>query len=387
MARVILLTDLSEEYAKLLLKGIIQYSKEHEPWVVCKMPPSYRDMLGIKGVLKWAIKWKADAIIGQFYPSDNVSVFREYGITAIAQDFKSRFSAIPNITGNHTEAGRMGAEYLIQRGFKNFGFYGFKDIVWSNERYEGFRQELEKRNLNHNFYEYQNIDFKDLWSYDSELLIQWLKQLPKPIGIMACDDNQGHHITELCQQYGINIPEEISILGVDNDETICTLPQPPLSSINQAVEKGGYEAAALIDKLKKDPNAQYEDIIVYPTHIITRQSTDIYATEDKNISIVLKFIHQNTDKKLNVNDISKLVPLSRRLLETKFKAVTGHAIYSYILNLRIEKFAQKLLESNIPIVEIAMAMDFTDYKNIARQFKQIKGCTPSEYRQSYSLKK
>lgn len=387
MARVILLTDFSEEYAKLLLKGIVKYSKEHEPWVVCRMPLSYRDMLGIKGVIKWAMKWKADAIIGQFYPNDNVSLFKEYNIIAIAQDFKVRFKEIPNITGAHHLAGRMGAEYLIQRGFKNFGFYGFKDIVWSQERSEGFKSELARQGMINNYYEYQNIDFKDLWSYESDILIEWLKDIPKPIALMACDDNQGHHITELCKQYDIRVPEEISILGVDNDETICTLSAPPLSSINQAVEKGGYEAAALIDRLKNDPDAQIEDIIVYPTHIITRESTDIYATEDKNISTVLKYIHQNSDKKLNVPDIAKLVPLSRRLLETKFKLVTGQAIYSYILNLRIEKFAQKLLETNAPIVEIALEMDFSDYKNISRQFKNIKGCTPSEYRLNFSIRK
>ncbi len=387
MARVILLTDFSEEYAKLLLKGIVKYSKEYEPWVVCRMPLSYRDMFGIEGVIKWAMKWKADAIIGQFYPSDNVSLFKEYNIIAIAQDFKVRFKEIPNITGAHHLAGRMGAEYLIQRGFKNFGFYGFKDIVWSLERSEGFKSELARQGMINNYYEYQNVDFKDLWSYESDILIEWLKEIPKPIALMACDDNQGHHITELCKQYDIRVPEEISILGVDNDEAICTLSAPPLSSINQAVEKGGYETAALIDRLKKNPHAQIEDIIVYPTHIITRESTDIYATEDKNISTVLKYIHQNSDKKINVPDIAKLVPLSRRLLENKFRLVTGQAIYSYILNLRIEKFAQKLLETNTPIVEIALEMDFSDYKNISRQFKNIKGCTPSEYRLNFSIRK
>ncbi len=387
MARVILLTDFSEEYAKLLLKGIVEYSKEHEPWVLCKMPLSYRDVHGIDGVLQWALKWGADAIIAQFYPTDNVSIFKEYGIVAIAQDFKTRFTEIPNITGAHTIAGKIGANYFIQKGFKNFAFYGFKNIVWSQERCEGFKNELKENNLCNSYFEYQNEEFKELWFYESKPLIDWLRILPKPIAIMACDDNQGHHITELCKQYGIMIPEEISILGVDNDESICSLSEPPLSSINQAVEKGGYETARLIEKLTGNPNAEYENIIVQPTSIITRQSTDIYATEDYHIAVVLKHIHQNSDKKLNVDDITKLVPLSRRLLEIRFKHVTGLPIYTYILNLRIEKFAQKLLENNIPIVEIAMDLEFSDYKNISRQFKKAKGCTPSDYRQAHSLKK
>jgi len=385
MARVIILTDFSEEYAKLLLKGIVKYSKEHEPWVLCKMPHSYRDLHGIEGVVEWALKWKADAIIGQFYADDNISLFAKNGIVAIAQDFKSRFLEVPNITGAHHLAGKMGADYFIQKGFKNFAFYGFKNVIWSEERCEGFRDELEKYNLVKSFYEYQNVEIKDLWYYDAEMLIKWLQILPKPIGIMACDDNQGHHITQLCKQYGIQVPEKIAVLGVDNDEAICSLSDPPLSSLSQSVEKGGYETAELIDQLIHHKNTIPKDIVVYPTHITTRQSTDIYATEDKSIAIVLKYIHQHSDRKINVLELVRLVPLSRRLLENRFKEVTGVPVYSYILNLRIEKFAQLLLESNLPIIEIAADMGFTDYKNISRQFKRIKGCSPSEYRLAHSL--
>ncbi|MDH6304453.1 LacI family transcriptional regulator [Parabacteroides sp. PF5-5] len=384
MARVILLTDFSEEYAKLLLKGIVNYSKEHEPWVLCKMPHSYREKHGLNGVLEWALKWKADAIIAQFFPTDEVSIFKKNGIIAIAQDFKNRFTEIPNITGAHYLAGKMGANYFIQKGFKNFAFYGFKNIVWSEERCEGFRDELSKQLPESSFYEYQNANQTDLWYYESDMLIKWLQVLPKPVGIMACDDNQGHHITEICKQYGIQVPEKVAVLGVDNDEAICTLSGPPLSSINQAVEKGGYETAELIDKMLQNRTWIPEDIVVMPTHIITRQSTDIYATEDKSIAIVLKHIHQHSDRKLSVDELVRLVPLSRRLLETRFKEVTGMPIYTYILNLRIDKFAQKLIESNAPIVEIASQIGFADYKNIARLFKRVKGCSPSEYRAMFS---
>ena len=195
MARLILLTGFSEEYAKRLLKGIALYSKESStPWVLCKMPLSYRVLHGMKGVAEWAVKWGADAIIGQFYPDDDISVFAENNIIAVAQDFKTRFNSIPNITGDHYLAGKMGARYFISKGFRNFAFYGFEGVVWSTERCEGFRQELMRNNMAHNYFEYNNIEFKDLWYYESGPLINWLKSLPKPVAIMACDDNQGHHI-------------------------------------------------------------------------------------------------------------------------------------------------------------------------------------------------
>jgi LacI family transcriptional regulator len=386
MAHLILLTDFSEEFAKRLLKGIVQYSKERQPWVLCKMPLSFRDMYGIEGVIDWAKRWKANAIIAQFYNTDNVRLFKENGIVAVAQDFKSRFTEIPNITGEYHLVGKMGADYFIRKGFTNFAYYGFKNIEWSRERFEGFRNELSRHGLENSLYEYRNEDFKELWYYESEPLVAWLKSLPKPVALMVCEDNQGYHITELCKQHRIKIPDDISLLGVDNDETVCMLSDPPLSSIDMAVEKGGYDAALLIDKMIGNPDSAPENVMINPTRIITRQSTDIYATSDKYIAVVLKYIHQNANKKICIDDLTRLVPLSRRLLEDRFKTITGMPVYSYIINLRIEKFAFQLLETNRPIIEIAEEICFLDYKNVARQFFQIKNCTPSEFRKKHLLK-
>ncbi len=386
MARVILLTDFSEVYARQLLRGIVQYSKEHEPWVLCKMPHPYRERNGLEGVLAWALKWKADAIIAQFRPGDEVEMFSRHGIIPVAQDFISRFHGIPNITGAHRQAGKMGAAYFIRKGFRHFAFYGIKDVVWSEERCEGFREELKRKRLDESFYAYSYVDPGDLWFYESDVLIEWLKTLPKPVAIMACDDNQGHHIIEACKQSGIQVPEQIAVLGVDNDESVCTLSDPPLSSLCQAVEKGGYDTAALIDRLiRRKGKTEPGDITVLPTHIVTRRSSDIYATDDRYMATVLTYIHQHSDRRVPVEELVALVPLSRRLLELRFKETTGLPVYTYALHLRMEKFAQQLIGSKAPIVEIAARMGLTDYKNVARQFRQIKGCSPSEYRVKHSL--
>lgn len=140
---------------------------------------------------------------------------------------------------------------------------------------------------------------------------------------MACDDNQAYHITEACLQIegggNSRIPNDIAILGVDNDETICKLSAPNLSSLSQGVEQGGYDVARLIDRLIRNPKAEWEDVMVMPLNIITRQSTDIYANNDPHIAEVLRYIHENISQKITVDDLVKLVPLSRRLLETRFK--------------------------------------------------------------------
>jgi len=200
---------------------------------------------------------------------------------------------------------------------------------------------------------------------------------------MTCDDNQGLHITEACKQNKIRIPEEVAVLGVDNDEMLCELSDPPLSSIGLDIEKGGYDTAKLMEQMIRTSATNFYDIFVKPTQVITRQSTDIYATNDDHIASSLKFIHKNIEKNLQVDEVVKQVPLSRRSLEKRFLQITGYPIYKYIFNLRIEKFTQKLLETDETVFEIAMDLGLNDSKNIARQFKQVKGCNPIEYRKRY----
>ena len=382
MYKIILLLDFAEEYSKSLMKGINAYSKEFGPWIFCRMPLFHRETVGIDGILKWALEWKADGIVGQLYNKD-IEKIVQAGIPVIAQDFKERFTEIPNITGGYHEAGQLGADYFLKKGFTNFAFYGFNDIVWSRERAEGFEERLKKREHKVHYFEHKKARSTELWYYKPSSLSRWLKSLPKPIGLMTCDDNQGQHITEVCRQLGIRIPEEVAVLGVDNDEMICDLSDPPLSSIALDAEKGGYDAAKLLDHMIKHGTSKYYDIIVKPVQVITRHSTDIYATNDDHIASSLKYIHQNIDKNLHVDEVVKQVPLSRRALEKRFLEITGYPIYKYIFNLRIEKFTQKLLDTDMSVFEIALDMGLTDSKNIARQFRQAKGCSPSVYRNRY----
>ena len=124
MIKIILLSDFSEEYSKNLFRGITSYAKNNGSWAFSKMPTYFREKVGIDGIVEWAKEWEADGIIGQFYNNCEIKKFREAGIPVIAEDFKERFPDIPNITGAYRETGRMGAEYFLKKGFKNFAFYG-----------------------------------------------------------------------------------------------------------------------------------------------------------------------------------------------------------------------------------------------------------------------
>lgn len=386
MLKLLFISDFSESFSNKLLKGIVDYSKEKGRWSICRMPAYYKNKIGIPEVLKWAKDWGTDAIIGTFEETDDISMFMDEGIVVIAQDFKKRFKKIPNITADNTGTGRMAARYYLDRGFQHFGFFGLNDVCWSDDRCEGFRKELAESGTGHSFFEYNLQDINHYWFYEAEKLSEWLKSLPKPIGIMACDDNQGNLLIEACHSAGIHIPSEVSIIGVDNDELLCNLGSTNLSSIAVNIEEGGYRTADLIDKMVNNPGYEIEDIYLKPVRIVERLSTAAFATKDKEIQKAVMFIYHNRHKKISVKDVVSNVALSRRLLEVRFKEVTGQSIYQYIADLKIRTFADMLVETDEQIINIALSLGENDAKSISKRFKAIYGCSPNEWRSRHGKK-
>ena len=379
--RLLFITDFTEQFAYRFLRGILDYSQGTEHWVVCKMPPSYKRQLGMEGVVAWAKEWRADVVIAQFDPEDDVTLFRKNGIVAMAQDYISKFDTIPNITGDYALTGTMAAEYFLSKGFTNFGFFGYNGVCWSDERCEAFRSRImESSPESSNFYMYDGQNIDNMWYYDQSELTEWLKSLPKPIAIMACDDNQGNILLQACELCGIHVPFDVAIIGVDNDEILCNMSNPSMSTINVDIERGGADAAAVAERMVKDPSYKGEDVVLKPLTVVERLSSSVFATNDKEVLMALRFIHANLDSKIMVTDVLDNVPMSRRLLEHRFKNMTGMTIYNYISIQRIERFAQLLISSNDSISEIAAKMDEFDTKSISRRFKELKGCTPSEFR-------
>lgn len=270
MNKIILLFDISEKYGQSLMMGIVRYFKENSNALFCNMPIYYRETIGIRGILKFAKEWGAQGIIAQLNNTRDVRKIAESGIHLIVEDYRERFEEFPNITGGYYEAGQMGAEYFVKKGFKHFAFYGFKNIVWSRERAEGYEDYLKDRNFSvHNFDQEEDAQSSELWYYKPSALSKWLQSLPKPIAIMACDDARGQHITEACKHANIRIPEDVIVLGVDNDELTCNMSDPPLSSINLDTERGGYEAGRLMDQMIQGKVKKPRNVMVMPTYIVT----------------------------------------------------------------------------------------------------------------------
>lgn len=382
MIRLILLTDFTEQYASQLLRGILKYSQRTSPWVICKMPPEFKRVKGINGVVKWARAWKADAVIGQFEAGDDLTLFHRHGIVTIAQDYKERFKDIPNITSDYDAAGRKAAEFYMNKGFRSFAFYGYRNVVWSDERLRGFRAALKEHGLERQLCTccVQNLD--ELWYYHSEPLTKWLLSLPKPTALFAADDNMAMKIVEQCHVLDIKIPQDLSVLGVDNDEIACQLCFPKLSSIQLDVQRAGFETAQMIEQMRNDPGYRGHDISVQLIGVMERNSTDFFAAKDPNIQRALNYIYFNLDSIRSVADVVRQLPLSRRLFEIRFREEMQTTPLVYITRLRMNRFAQLLLSTNEPIESLCERMSL-NIKNLSRQFRQYKGMTPFEYRNKY----
>lgn len=380
--RVLLLIDYSSEFSRRLLKGLIQYSKEHGPWIFYRLPSYYKTLYGKEGIVEWAKEWQADAIIAR-WDHEGTDLLKALNIPVILQNYKDRSAYFSNLTGDYIGTGEMAAKFFIKRRYRNFAFYGNRGVVWSRERAEGFRKEIEKSGGNYYYFESENLSGEQ-WSSSHIQLDQWLLSLPKPVGLFACDDSFALQVSEICKINNIRIPEEIALLGVDNDELMCNLSDPPISSIVLDVEKGGYEAGRLIDQLILKERTESFDIVVKPARFELRQSTEKYNISNPYISKIVNYIEDNFTSEINIESLTNIVPLSRRNLEMKFKNEMNTSIYQFILDCRIGFFSHLLVTTDRPLFDLALESGFTDCKNISRVFKKFKGCTPVEYRQKFS---
>lgn len=381
MAKILLLTDFSSGYSRNLLKGIVRYSKEVGNWSFQRMPLYYRMLYGENGVVEWAKKWQADAIIAQL-TDVNIELLNDLNIPIIVQNYRDRNKAVSNLTGDYFNTGVMAAKFFLNRGYRNFAFYGFKGAIWSRERADGYSHEIEKQGYKLAILENDNKD-KEEWSYNHTVLGNWLQSLPKPVALFACDDHFALQISETCNVYNINVPDDIAILGVDNDDLLCNISDPPLSSIVLDVENGGYNAGKLLHQLITKEITEPFNIVVNPLIIERRKSTEKYAVSDKNIRTILNYIKKNYANHLSVEELVKQVPLSRRVLEKKFKEETGESLYQYIQNYRIDQFTRLLITTDYSLFEAALQSGFENYKNVSRVFRKYKSLSPAEYRKRY----
>lgn len=370
LKRVTLLIETSRAFGRDLLTGIAKYSKLHGPWSF------FREPRGLKSAIPHLEKWEADGIIMRNTPiSKKLLDFNLPVITVL--HYQEKASKLPTVQTDSEGIAILAAKHLMNRGFNNFAFCGFSDLDWSIERQNSFSRYLEKLGYKViNYLPKKNVSMQK----EQSNISKWLSELPKPIGVMACNDDRGQHVLEACKLAEINVPEEIAVIGVDNDTLICDLCDPPLTSIALNTVDAGYKSAKLMDKLMSGEKMKGQIILVSPTHVVRRQSTDIFAINDQNIINALSFIKENFKNKISVSDIIKVTSLSRRSFENRFHKIIGRSIMEEVRRQRVEQITKLLIETDMSISEIASTFNFTEIEHISRYFKKEKHISMREFR-------
>jgi LacI family transcriptional regulator len=274
----------------------------------------------------------------------------------------------------------MASEHFIEKGFKNFAFCGFDIFEWSNERKLFFTKYNNEAGFTTHLYDSSKKNISQDWEVEQRHVIEWLKSIPKPVALMACNDDRGQHILEVCKLIGLKVPDDVSVIGVDNDPMICEIGDPPLTSIALDVESAGFNSAKLLNDLISGTKMNGQQIIVSPTHVVQRQSSDIFAVNDLEITKALKFIRENARSKIYVKDVVNSTCLSRRILEKRFRDILHRSIYDEIRRRRVDLITKFLIETDLPISEITSLFTFTDMEHISRYFKKEKGMGLREFR-------
>ncbi|MBN2377701.1 MAG: XylR family transcriptional regulator [Sedimentisphaerales bacterium] len=330
-------------------------------------------------------KWDADGIVMR-EPKESREILA-LGLPTIMSPFTTeQFPEIPKFLVDCDAVGRMAAEHLLNRGFQHYAFCGFNNMFWSRDRGESFTQHINKAGYEVHNYNLPERHIMLSWEKEQPFMMNWLKSLPKPVAIMACNDDRGRHVIEACKIMGLPVPEDITILGVGNDDMICDLSNPPLSSIARNHERAGYEIAELLDKLMAGEKMADQRIIVQPLHVVTRHSTDILAIKDREVAEAVRFIRIKRKKPIQVNDVVDAVGISRRSLELRFRKELGKSVLNEIQRVRTDLIARMLVETNLSILQISLALGYTSEAHIARYFQQQKGMSLLAYRTKYGQK-
>lgn len=376
--KVILLLETSREYGRQLQFGITKYSYFNGPWTF------YREPGGRNRSLPQLKDWGANGIIAHVKDAATARKIKETGLPAIVKGLK--IEGYPLIATDNQTIGIMGAEHLLDRGFRRFAYCGFDDLYWSAERGEAFVKRLKQESFDVFLYQMPKAKSQRAWNKEIAYMASWLESLPKPIGVMACVDDRSQHVLQACKMAALDVPTEIAILGVDNDELVCQLANPQLSSIALAAERAGYEAAELLDRLMAGEEMSGRIVLTSPTHVVRRQSTDVMAMEDRMVAKAIHYIHSHASEPIQVADVVAAVPISRRALQKRFQTTMGRTILDEIRHTRVELVAKMLTDTNLPIAQIALACGYPGIDHIARSFRMIKRMSPLAYRKQYGQK-
>ena len=372
--RIGLIVETTFSAGREILRGISKYLVEHDPWSLFLGPIQLDQSLP-----RWLEKWNGDGIIARVSNAEVLHTIKNAGLPLVDVLGEIENTGIPLVEVNNRKVAELAFRHLSERGYRDFAFVGVTDYNWSIVREQTFQQLAQQADCQCRIIRLGNRLSQTPWDVEQELLVDWLLNLPKPCGLMACNDGQGLQVLEACARADISVPEEVAVIGVDNDQLICDLSIPALSSIDPGHFFMGYQAAETMSRMLAGETVP-ELLQIETMDCIVRESTDIAAVNDPVLANALAFIRQNACHNITTQDIANHVIVSVSTLKRRFAAHSTHSINRCILNAKLDRAMRLLRDTDLSIEQIAYLAGYTDATYFSTSFRKEIGNTPKDYR-------
>lgn len=376
---VALLVETSRTYGRDILRGVNRWIQEHGPWSV------FVERRGLdSAVPRWLRGWQGDGILSRTGSAAMDKAIAATGLPAVELRASKLAHNRPFVGVDNHELGQLVAVHFKDNGFTNFAVFDLDTETYFEQRRDGFIQFVEGLGRPcHTYHVGRGGEHPTDWERHQTAVAQWLTSLPKPIGILACTDQLGFWLLDACRRAEIAVPEEVAVVGVENDETLCQMATPRLSSVAFDGDRVGYEAAALLAELMRGEPPPAEPLVIPPQGIVTRQSSDIVAIADPHVAAALRFIREHACHGLAVAEVIRQIGISRTALERKMKASIGRTPGEEIVRVRFARVKALLLETDLTLASIATRCGMEHPQYMAEAFKKQFGMTPGAYREKH----
>jgi LacI family transcriptional regulator len=375
--KVALLIETSNAYGRGLLQGIHHWTRENQPWSIYLAEHGRGDLAPA-----WLKNWDGQGIIARI---ENESIAQPLALLKIPIVDVSAARLLPHLPfceADEPENAQLAASHLLERGFKHFGYCGDARFPWSQQRGAAFRALISAAGYSVSTFEPPpDLDPEDDALTDA--IADWVVNLPQPAAVFCCYDLRGRQVLDACRRRGIHVPDTIAVLSIDNDELLCNLCHPPLSSIILNSQRTGYEAAALLDRMMNGQPVGPEEHRIPPLGIATRLSTDVLAVDDAPVARAVRYIRSHACQGISVGDVVKDSGLSRRMLETRFRRSLNRSLHGEIVRVQILRVKELLGETDLPLAEIAERAGFRYVEYLSTVFRSKTGMPPGAYRNEH----
>lgn len=367
-----------------VMRGVFWFLRENQHWLI--VGEGHCPLLGWDQLSDW----EGDGLIAMVNSKDQLKMLLNANVPVLNTGSRFMHQDLPSVVTDNMAIGRMAAEHLLACGLERFLFAG--EMRWKNERLrrDGFAEAVQAaghsvETLSVPMHEYTTTDASVRYYPDMARLATGLQAMPKPIGVFAPNSVIAHAVVDAAQDADYLVPDQIAVLGVNDDPIICESTSPPLSAVAQPSEKIGLEAARRLDQLMRGNKIKEQHLLLPPLGVVARRSTDMMAVDDPVVAASLRFIRDHAQRPIDVIDVAEKVGLSRRSLETKFARMIGRTPAKEIRRVRIERAKKLLAETTDPITHIVFATGFNSRQVFSSIFHRETGLTPTAFRRQFQM--